>query len=123
MAGNPNWKPGVSGNPAGPRKQKPWREALDRALTKLDEGKPLGTTMALIAEKCAQDALNGDKDARREIAERYDGKVPQAVVGGGEGSEPIQINVRTWRDRLTSTSITDLEPNSSPSTTEPKDGQ
>ena len=55
-----------------PRKDKPWRIALHVALKSVDP-----EALRWIAERCVLDAMNGDKDARREIAERIDGKVPQ----------------------------------------------
>ena len=55
------------GNKCGKgRKDKPWRDALVMALKRAE----LGNAIHLIADRCVADALAGDKDARREIAER-----------------------------------------------------
>lgn len=86
------WEPGQSGNPGGRPKTKPWKDALERAMAKLDAGEPVGTTLTRIAERCAAQALEGDKDARREIAERFDGKVPQALVGDDD-HPPLAVSL------------------------------
>ena len=70
----------------GGRKEKPWRDALMIALS--DHG-PDRAALRTIAARCVVDAINGDKDARREIAERLDGKVPQ-TIGGDEGN-PLEL--------------------------------
>lgn len=87
------WQPGQSGNPKGASKRiKPWRNALERALKRLDEtaGVPPGTTLERIADVCVSQALDGDKDARKEIAERHDGRVPQPIVGGDD-EPPVNV--------------------------------
>lgn len=43
-----------------------------------------------LAEKLWTTALEGDVAAMREVADRLDGKVPQAIVGDDE-APPIQI--------------------------------
>ena len=77
-----------TGRPVGAtNKDKPFRAALVRALEiaddnpeKLDE-----LARALIAK-----AKTGDVAALREVSDRLDGRVPQAVVGDS-GSEPITL--------------------------------
>ena len=77
-----------TGRPVGAtNKDKPFRAALVRALEiadnnpkKLDE-----LARALVAK-----AKTGDVAALREVSDRLDGKVPQAVVGDS-GSEPITL--------------------------------
>jgi hypothetical protein len=76
------------GRPVGAKnKDKPFRAALVRALEiadnnpkKLDE-----LANALIAK-----AKQGDVTALKEMADRLDGRVPQAMVGDS-GSEPITL--------------------------------
>ena len=81
------------GNKCGKgRKDKPWRDALVMALKRAE----LGNAIHLIADRCVADALAGDKDARREIAERMDGKVPQAIAGD-DGSDPVRLLQRIER--------------------------
>ena len=91
------WEKGKSGNPAGrpAGRHKPWRAALDMALKRRDE-KLGGPDRALqqIAENVLDKAEAGDKDAWREVAERLDGKVAQALVGDAD-HDPIQVQGMT----------------------------
>src|SRR3990167_2987616 len=82
------WKQGQSGNPNGRGKDKLWRDALVMALA---EYGPDHKALRRIADKCIKDAMSGDRDARREIAERIDGKVPQEQQHSG-GDTPIELN-------------------------------
>lgn len=88
------WAKGQSGNPKGRGKHKPWRDALERALKRRDEGKEIGSTLERIADTVVGKALEGDKDAYKEIAERHDGKVPQGIIGGDEDDAPIKLVTR-----------------------------
>lgn len=86
------WSPGQSGNPDGRQKSKPWRDALQRALGKIDaDGKR--PRLELIAEKVVTAAEEGDRDAWKEIADRLDGKVPQGIIGGDEDDPAIKATV------------------------------
>lgn len=65
---------------------KPWTNALTRVLAQLEvkdaSGKVLakaGEALRQIAEVTVYQALNGDKDARKEIADRLDGKPSEFV--------------------------------------------
>lgn len=79
------WPKGVSGNPGGRPKTKPFKEALQRVIDAM--GGPDAAAQAIMAR-----ALTGDVAAFRECADRLDGKVPQSVVGGGdEDDNPIKI--------------------------------
>jgi hypothetical protein len=55
-------------------------EAKAKGKTKLDR----------IASQLVQEAIDGDVPAAKEIADRLDGKVPQALVGGDDGDKPIR---------------------------------
>jgi hypothetical protein len=68
-------------------KHKPFRAALTRALDAAgDNPKKLDRiALALIAQ-----AETGDVTAIREIADRLDGKVAQAVIGDDE-HEPVRL--------------------------------
>lgn len=79
------FQPGQSGNPGGRRKEKPWRDALRLALNDGD-----GQKLRKIAEKVVAAAEGGDMQAIKEIAERLDGKVAQAIVGGDEDDAPVK---------------------------------
>ena len=63
----------LGNNNAG--KGRDWTDQLRRALKKYGVGDIVpGTALAKIAEKVVEQALEGDKDARQEIANRLDGK-------------------------------------------------
>jgi hypothetical protein len=75
------------------RKAKRWQDALNKALARFESEElkvKAGEALDKIAEGVVLDALKGDKDARREIGERLDGKVPQAIVGDDD-HDPISI--------------------------------
>lgn len=50
-----------------------------------------------IARALIAKATDGDMPAIKELADRTDGKVPQAVVGGDEDSDPIKLVHRIER--------------------------
>ena len=80
MAGNSN---------SGKRKDKQFHTALSMVLAKLQETE--GRGLNRIAEQLIAMAENGDIQAIKEIADRLDGKPAQAIIGGGEGDNPISI--------------------------------
>src|SRR5262249_7764961 len=67
------------------RRAKLFRDALVVELKKADGDVE---RIQRVAEKLVASALDGNVMAIREIADRVDGKVPQALVGDGEG-DPI----------------------------------
>ncbi len=76
---------------------KPWTNALMRVLAQLEvkdkEGKvtvKAGEALRLIAEATVYQALNGDKDARQEIAARLDGK-PSEFINVNATRDPAQM--------------------------------
>ena len=64
-----------------------WRKALQRALDQYSGPKAsAGTALARIAETVVDKALDGDRDAIQEIANRLDGKPVQATeLTGADG--------------------------------------
>jgi hypothetical protein len=63
-------------------KAKEWERALKAELHHYedkDRKVERGTALAAIAKKCIEQALDGDKDARTEIANRLDGKPREHV--------------------------------------------
>lgn len=77
------------GNQNG-RKGSDWRNALKRALEQYDSPKaPSGMALAKIAEKVVDKALDGDRDAIQEIANRLDGKPVQSTELTGADGGPI----------------------------------
>jgi len=75
-----------------PGKNKPWRDAIDKALKqyKTDEIKAK-TALHKIATKVVERALAGDKDAWTEIANRLDGRPAQSVEVSGDPDNPIGV--------------------------------
>lgn len=49
-----------------------------------------GTRLRAVADALVEKALTGDVSAIREIGDRIDGKVPQAVVGDAD-ADPISV--------------------------------
>jgi hypothetical protein len=81
-------------NNAGKGKQ--WREALERALARSVKGKVKSIENGLdpIANIVVRNALNGDREAWQEIANRLDGR-PVTPIAGDEDVPlfPTDINV------------------------------
>jgi len=76
--GNPNWKPGVSGNPKGrPPKGSSFAEILRRIGE--EEFKDQMSKMEAISRKLWAEASKGESWAIREIFDRIDGKPKQIV--------------------------------------------
>jgi hypothetical protein len=117
------WLPGQSGNPNGPPRTKPWKDALRRALKREqrlrfdgsrlhpsiisveDENGtvivPEAQMLEVIADMTVQRAACGDHEAMIEIGNRLDGRPPQTL----EGSDvPIIHSVRWLEDDETNVS-------------------
>jgi hypothetical protein len=82
--------PGNNANPEGARKHKLWDGALRRAITQED-----GARLRQAAEKLLDQAAAGEAWAIKELADRLDGKSPQAIVG--DADNPIQLVGRIER--------------------------
>ena len=98
--------PGRSGNPTGGRKDKPWRDAIKIAINDGD-----GLALRRIAEKVVALAEAGDMMAVQEIANRLDGKVPQAQIhmGDEEGGSLRFETVERVVVRLVASNIEDTD--------------
>ena len=68
------WKPGQSGNPAGRPKSRPIAAALKELCDKND-----GEALRALAAVCLKKALHGDYRFARELMDRIDGKVADAL--------------------------------------------
>lgn len=68
---------------------KAWRDAIRVAVMRNAEDG--GKKLAKLADALVTAGLAGDVPALKEIGDRLDGKVPQALVGGDENSQPIKI--------------------------------
>lgn len=79
----------------GPYIDKPFRAALLLAVKREGGAKAKGKSkLDRIAAQLVQEAMDGDVPAAKEIADRLDGKVPQAVIGGNENDPPIRSVTR-----------------------------
>lgn len=79
-------------NPRGQQRDKPFRDALRKKIAEASEDP---RKLDRIADKLFALAEAGDVAAIKEVADRLDGKVPQAV-GGSDELGPIE-NVVTWK--------------------------
>lgn len=79
MAGNAN---------SGRKAEKPFRDALRLELAALKDDDSKG--LRAVARKLIALAESGDMQAIKELADRTDGKVAQALVGDDD-SDPIRI--------------------------------
>lgn len=71
-----------------PPKEKSFANMLNIAIKEAhDEGRD---KLRAVADALVAKAVSGDIPAIKEIADRIDGKVPQAVVGDDE-SDPISV--------------------------------
>lgn len=70
---------------------KAWRDAIRVAVMRNAEDG--GKKLAKLADALVTAGLAGDVPALREIGDRLDGKVPQAVTG--EGGGPVALAI-TW---------------------------
>lgn len=78
------FQPGQSGNPQGRRKERIWRNALDRAVKRAIDGKVDYLAIDALADSIVAAGLAGDVQALKEIGDRIDGKVPQALIGSDD---------------------------------------
>jgi hypothetical protein len=80
-------------------KGKAWSGALRAALAQYKaKGVPEGQALRKLAEKVVAQALEGNKDAWKEIGDRLDGKPAQAITGEDGGPVTVEI-VRFGADK------------------------
>jgi hypothetical protein len=77
-----SFQKGISGNPGGKKKGRPWRDAIERALKRrLAENDFEGIDR--LADALIDRGLAGDIMAIREVGDRLEGKPAQAVEHSG----------------------------------------
>lgn len=83
----------MAGRPRGAWADKAWRNALRLAVMRpAGERSPKPkTTLDELALSLIKAGKAGDVPALKEIGDRLDGRVPQALVGGDADSQPIRV--------------------------------
>lgn len=82
-----------------PPKEKSFANMLNIAIKEAVEGSDK-TKLRAVADALVEKAMAGDVPAIKEIAERLDGKVPQAIVGDDD-ADPINHRVALDAERFT----------------------
>jgi hypothetical protein len=80
--------------PSGPFADKLWRDAIRKAALEQAEAKRGPKKLELAARALVNAAITGDVSAAKEMGDRLDGKVPQAVTGEG-GTGPVALAI-SW---------------------------
>lgn len=86
------YQPGESGNPGGRPKHKPFQEALRMEALAAERGEPCEARPGSLRWNARQLLEKGDVQSIKELADRMDGKVPQAVVGDND-HDPVKLIV------------------------------
>jgi hypothetical protein len=88
--------PGQSGNPGGRAKAKPFHEALMMEALACERGDPCDAKPGSLRWNARKLLEQGDVQTIKELADRLDGKVPQALVGDDD-HDPIRLNLDAER--------------------------
>lgn len=94
------FKVGKSGNPGGKPKTKPFKDALLMEALAAENGDECLAKKGSLRWNARQLLDKGDVASIREVADRLDGKVPQAVIGDDE-SDPVNLKVDMDAERFT----------------------
>lgn len=92
------FEPGKSGNPGGKPKQKPFRDALNMEMISAAKGEECLAPPGSLRWNARQLLMQGDVQSIKELADRLDGKVAQAIVGDND-HDPIGVIFRTVYER------------------------
>jgi hypothetical protein len=87
---------GKSGNPGGRPKHKPFQEALRMEMLAAERGEACEAKPGSLRWNARKLLEQGEVSSIREIADRLDGKVAQAVVGDDD-LDPIRLIQRIER--------------------------
>lgn len=75
-------------------KSKPWTDAIRRAIARYDSDKQEDAKfLNRLADQLLVDCLNNERDAKEELTNRLDGKVPQGTILSGDPDAPLQVGV------------------------------
>lgn len=72
-----------------PPKEKSFANMLKIAISEASESG--NTRLRDVADALVREAISGNIQAIKEVADRIDGKVPQGVVGGDDDDNPISV--------------------------------
>jgi hypothetical protein len=91
------------GNKNGAKKRLPWQQALKRSLTRLsdkegDESPRYRKGLDRLADKVVAQALEGNKDAWQEVANRLEGKPGQNIEISGNPDKPLGLKAFGFAD-------------------------
>jgi hypothetical protein len=89
------FQPGQSGNPGGRSTEKPWRDALIRAIKRREPLDPASKpqNIDLLAEAMVKRAIADDTPAAREIGDRLDGKAIQQIEADVQTNNVSEIRM------------------------------
>jgi hypothetical protein len=90
------FEPGQSGNPGGRRKAKPFLDALRLEAKAAENGEPCEAKAGSLRWNARKLLEAGEVATIKEVADRFDGKVAQAIVGDDD-EDPINIVHRIER--------------------------
>jgi hypothetical protein len=88
---------GQSGNPGGRPKVKPFKDALLMEAKLAESGEPCEAKPGSLRWNARKLLDQGDVQSIKELADRLDGKVAQAVIGGDEDDPAINMVQRIER--------------------------
>jgi hypothetical protein len=91
------FQPGQSGNPGGRKKEKPFLDALRMEAKAAENGEPCEAKPGSLRWNARQLLEKGEVATIKEIADRFDGKVAQSVIGGDEDDPAIRMVHRIER--------------------------
>jgi hypothetical protein len=74
------------------KKNKPWADAIRRALARREETGS-GASLNRLAEALLDKAAEGDLSALKELGDRLDGKSAQAVTVSGDDESPLKAHI------------------------------
>lgn len=91
------FEPGQSGNPGGRRKAKPFLDALRLEAKACENGEPCEAKPGSLRWNARKLLEAGEVGTIKEVADRFDGKVAQAIVGDDD-EDPINVVTKIVRE-------------------------
>lgn len=94
------FQPGKTGNPGGRPRTTPFKDALLLEAKAAENGEACGAKPGSLRWNARKLLEQGEVSSIREVADRLDGKVPQAIVGDNE-ADPINVKHELDAERFT----------------------